>query len=258
MGRKQLTPDFLHKHYVTDKKSTVAIAKMLGCYPEQVRRALKKYHIPVRTKSTASRNFYDQCGINSRKGYEFSQQEKDDASINAKNWWLSDESEEARAKISKSSKSMWDGKTKSEKAEVVARLHQACRIASQEGSKAEKKIAEILNTRYGYKVLTGVTELAGIGNLEVDIALPELGIIIEVDGITHFEDVYSDNRYERAQEHDAKKNDIMNGAGWSVIRVQLVCERYSVGSCLLICDKLDKTIQQQTYEKRGVCYVEMR
>jgi len=257
MGTNQLSADFLHQHYTKGKKSTVEISKMVGCYPEQVRRALKKHNIPVRSKSKASKNFYSQGGENSRKGYEFTEEEKERASIIAKEYWLSEQSANAKAKISESSSAMWDKKTDKEKQEVVARLHAACRIASQQGSKAQRKIAEILDTKYGYTVMNGVTTLAGIGDLEVDIALPEQGIVIEVDGITHFEQVYSDNRYERAQEADARKNDIMTGAGWSVIRVQLVCERYSVGSCLIVCEKLHKMITEKNYEKRGVIYVEM-
>jgi very-short-patch-repair endonuclease len=262
MAKNQLTVEFLTKHYAKDKKSTVEIAKLAGCYPEQVRRALKKCGIPVRSKAKASRNFYDNGGENSRKGYKFSeeekeQEEKERASIVAKEYWLSDESAEARDKISESSAAMWESKTDAEKKETVSRLHQACRLASQQGSKAERTIAQLLASKYGYKVLQGVVELAGIGNLEVDIAIPGKGIIIEVDGITHFEDVYSDNRYERAQEHDKKKNEIMIGAGFSVIRVRLVCERYSKGSCLITCAELDKMISEKTYKKGGVSYIDM-
>ena len=257
MGRSQLTVEFLLKHYVQEKQSTVDIAKLAGCYPEQVRRTLKKYNIPVRTKSKASRNFYANGGENSRKGYEFSPEEKEQASLSAKNFWLSDDSEPAREKISQASQQMWSEKSDSEKRATVERLHQACREAAKNGSKAQRKVAEILAKKYKYKVLTSVTELVGIGELEVDIALPKQGIIIEIDGITHFEDVYSDNRYERAQEADARKNDIMIGAGWSVIRVQLVCERYSVGSCLMTCEELHNMIQANKYKKLGITYVEM-
>lgn len=257
MAKNQLTADFLFEHYVKGKKSTVEIANIVGCFPEQVRRALKKHNIPVRSKSKASRNFYDKGGKNSRKGYKFSPQERERASIIAKEYWLSEDSEEAREKISASSSAMWEQKSDAEKESVVARLHQACRLASQHGSKAQRTIAQILSSKYGYKTITGMTELVGVGNLEVDIALPAKGIVIEVDGITHFEDVYSDNRYERAQEHDKKKNDIMTGAGWSVIRVRLVCERYSRGSCLLVCEKLNEMIENGTYQNRGVVYVDM-
>ncbi len=257
MGTTRLSAEFLFEHYVTDKKSTVEISKLLSCYPEQVRRALKKHNIPVRSKSKASRNFYKQGGENSRKGYQFTEEEKEKASIVAKEYWLSDNSADAREKISKSSAAMWETKTDEEKRAIVAKLHAACRVASQEGSKAQRKIADILRHKYKNHVMEGVTELAGIGNLEVDIALPRKGIIIEVDGITHFEQVYSDDRYERAQEHDARKNEIMTSAGWSVIRVRLVCERYSVGSCLLVCEKLNKMITEKNYEKQGVNYVEM-
>jgi very-short-patch-repair endonuclease len=257
MAKNQLTADFLLVEYGEKKKSTVEIANMVGCYPEQVRRALKKHNIPVRTKSKASRNFYDKGGENSRKGYKFTEAEKERASVIAKEYWLSEDSEDAREKISASSTAMWEEKTDAEKQAVVARLHQACRLASQQGSKAQRMIAQILRRKYGYDVMEGVTELAGIGNLEVDIALPGKGIIVEVDGITHFEDVYSDNRYERAQEHDKRKNDIMTGAGWSVIRVRLVCERYSKGSCLLVCEKLNEMIDNGEYQNRGVVYVDM-
>ena len=257
MGRNKLTPEFLRQHYVEEEKSTVQISKLVGCFPEQIRRALKKFGIPIRSKSNASRNFYENGGENSRKGYEFTEEEKEQASITAKEYWLSDESESARQKIAQSSKKMWDGKTKAEKQEVVRRLHQACRLASINGSKTQIKVAEILRKKYGYHVLEGVTELVGVGALEVDIALPRQSIVIEIDGITHFEHVYSDNRYERAQEADARKNSIMNGAGDSVIRVQLVCERYSVGSCLIACEALNKMIKEGNYEKRGVSYVEM-
>jgi len=258
MSTNKLTADFLLKHYVKDKKSTVAIAKLIGCYPEQIRRALKKFGIPVRTKSKASRNFYKQGGENSRKGYQFTEEEKEQASITAKEYWLSDDSQTAKQKISVSSRHMWDGKSSKEKQEIVKRLHAACRIASKEGSKAEHTIADILIQKYGYHVTTGVTELAGIGNLEIDIALPQNGIIIEVDGITHFEDVYSDNRYERAQEHDKRKNEIMTVAGWSVIRIKLICERYSRGSCLLVCQELDEMIKNKSYKKHGVSYLDMK
>jgi len=258
MGQNKLTPEFLLKHYVQEQKSTVEIAEMLGCYPEQIRRALKKFGIPVRTKAKASRNYYANGGVNARKDYKFSEEEKERASIIAKEYWLSDESEDARNRISESSRNLWEQKSKDERRETVSRLHQACREASKYGSKAQRRIAEILRKKYGYNVMTGVTELVGIGNLEVDIALPKNGIIIEVDGITHFEDVYSDNRYERAQEHDKKKNDIMTAAGWSVIRVQLVCERYSNGSCLMVCEDIHNIIQSNKYPKKDVLYLQMK
>jgi very-short-patch-repair endonuclease len=257
MASNKLTADFLLKHYVQDQKSTVEIAEILNCYPEQIRRALKKFNIPVRTKAKASRNFYENGGINSRKGYEFSPEEKERASIIAKEYWLSDDSEDAREKISESSRTLWEQKSKDERQATISRLHQACREASKYGSKAQRRIAEVLNSKYGYKTQTGMTTIVGIGNLEVDIAIPREGIVIEVDGITHFEDVYSDNRYERAQEHDQKKNDILTGAGWSVIRVKLVCERYSNGSCLIVCDKLNKMMKEKSYNKKGITYVEM-
>jgi len=197
MGTTLLTVDFLLKHYVEDKKSTVEISKLANCYPEQIRRALKKHNIPVRSKSKASRNFYKQGGENSRKGYEFTEQEKEKASITAKEYWLSEDSTDAKERISESSKIMWEGKTDEEKQKTVSRLHAACRLASQNGSKAELKVVEILTEKYGYHVLRGVTQLAGIGELEVDIALPREGIIIEIDGACSRTGCSQERHYDR-------------------------------------------------------------
>ncbi len=257
MGKERLTADFLLKEYVENEKSTVAIAKATGTYPEQVRRALKKHNIPVRSRSKASRTFYKNGGVNARKGYEFTEEEKERASITAKEFWLSEESEDARKKIAKASKKYWKTVPKSEKKKIVERLHQACREASQKGSKAQLTLAAILAEKYDYYVQTGVVQIAGLGDLEVDIALPHEGIAIEVDGITHFEDVYSDDRFERAQEADQRKNDQLTGVGWSVIRVQLHCERFSRGSCLLAAEQLHEMINEKNYDKNGVSFVEM-
>jgi len=257
MGKEKLTVDFLLKEYVENKKSTVAIAEMTGCYPEQVRRALKKHNIRIRSRSKASHNYYETGGKNARKGYKFTEEEKEQASISAKEYWLSDESSEAKKKIAKASRKYWKGVPKSEKKKIVERLHRACREASQNGSKAQLTIAEILTSKYDYHVETGMINIAGIGELEVDIALPQHGIAIEVDGITHFEDVYSDDRFQRAQEADQRKNEHLTSIGWSVIRVQLHCERFSRGSCYITCRELHEMIQEKSYNKKDVNIVEM-
>lgn len=257
MSKEKLTVGFLMREYVKNEKSTVAIAKMVGAYPEQVRRALKKYNIPVRSRSKASRNFYDKGGENARKGYQFTEEEKERAAITAKEYWLSDESKAAREKISKASKKYWQTVSKADKRKIVERLHQACREASKEGSRAQLTIAALLAEKYDYYVETGVVNIAGIGDFEVDIALPHQGIAIEVDGITHFEQVYSDDRYERAQRADKEKNDILKGIGWSVVRIRLVCERFSKGSCLMVTEKLHKMIAGKNFKKKQVNYVEM-
>ena len=257
MSKKQLTYEFLYEEYVVKGRSTVSISKELGIFPEQCRRALKKFKIPIRSRSKASKNFYEKGGQNSRKGYKFSEEEKKQAAINSKEYWLSEDSERAREKISKASKKYWKTVSKAEKKEIIAKLHQACRKASQEGSKAQLTLATILAEDYDYFVQTGFVQLAGIGDLEVDILLPNEGIAIEVDGITHFEQIYSDNRYERAQEADKRKNKILIDSGWTVLRVQLYCERFSKGSCLITAAEIHNLIKDKSFKKNSVNFVEM-
>jgi very-short-patch-repair endonuclease len=257
MSSKKITADFLLREYVEKKRSTSEIAQEVGCFPEQIRRALRRFNIPVRSRIQASHNFYDNGGENARKGYQFSEKEKETASISAKEYWLSNASKEARAKIAEKSQAYWDTVSDDEKQAIIERLHRACREAAANGSKAQRMIEKILKDKYHYVTMLGVVQIAGIGDLEVDIALPGVGIAIEVDGITHFRDVYSDDRYERAMEADKRKNDILTRAGWSVVRIVLKCDRYSKGACLMVCDKLHKMIEAKDYAKKSVSFIDM-
>lgn len=256
MSKQQLTAEYLYEEYVKKQRSTVDIAKQWGIFPEQCRRLLKKHKIPIRDKSTASKTFYENGGINPRKGHKCTPEEKEKTALAAKEYWNTAEGKKAKRRVSKASKKMWESVTDSKKQEIISNLHRACREASQEGSKSQKQIAKILREKYNYKVMSSVREIAGIGNLEVDIALPQHAIAIEVDGLTHYEDVFSDNRYERAQKHDAKKNNILTSYGWSVIRVRLTAPRYSLASALLAAEQLHNLIQTNKYNKKGVTYID--
>lgn len=52
---KILTKEFLIKEYITNRKSTVQIAKTIGCGHSTVLDYLKKYNIPIRTYSEATK-----------------------------------------------------------------------------------------------------------------------------------------------------------------------------------------------------------
>ena len=55
MKKLNLTKEFLIKEYITNKKSTMQIAKEVGCWDSTIGRALKRNNIKPRTQSEARR-----------------------------------------------------------------------------------------------------------------------------------------------------------------------------------------------------------
>jgi len=55
MKKINLTKEFLIKEYIINKKSTLQIAKEVGCSHQTILRRLKKYNIPIRTIGEANK-----------------------------------------------------------------------------------------------------------------------------------------------------------------------------------------------------------
>ena len=254
----KLTVQYLMKEYVKDGKSTSEIAKQLKCHPEKVRRALKKHGIPVRSKKQAANNFYEQGGVNARAGYKFTDEEKEANAIRAKEFYLYDErAEEVKQKLSALAKKQWDKVSEDERKKIAKRLHQASHEASKHGSKAEIKIAELLHTKYEWMTMHHVKQIPGIGDLECDIVLPQKKVVIEVDGVVHRDAIFDEKRLEDAIKRDKKKDDILTGFGWKVIRVKVVCDKYSLGSCLMVTEKIDSLLRSKKLSKKQIHHMEM-
>jgi very-short-patch-repair endonuclease len=254
----KLTLNYLMKEYVDKGKSTSEIAKSLKCHPEKVRRALKKHGIPVRNKAQAAQNFYEQGGVNARKGYTFTDEEKEANALRAKEFYLHDErANEVKEKLSKLAKKQWDKISDKERKKIAKRLHQASHEASKHGSKAELKLAELLHDKYDWMTMQKVKQIPGIGDLECDIVLPEKKVVIEVDGVVHRDAIFDEKRLKDAKDRDKKKNDILTAFGWKVIRIKVLCEKYSLGSCLMTAEKIDNLLNSKKLEQGKVFHMEM-
>ena len=85
------------------------------------------------------------------------------------------------------------------------------------GPKFENFLAEEL-TLAGYSVEQRSRRF--VGAMEVDIALSNVSIAIEVDGPTHWEDIYGSNKLQQVKAKDKIKDDLLISSGWDVLRVQ--------------------------------------
>ena len=205
--------------------STYSIAKELGTYPKKIERILKKNNITLRTRSQAQANAI-KTGRSKHptKGEKRSEEDKNKISKGKELSWKNT-SEEDREKFSQQAKERWDKIPADKKKEMMEKAGRALRIAAIEGSKAEKFLQRKLN-EMGYDVILHKKDLIE-GNFEIDLFLPELNTIIEIDGPQHFLPVFGEKKLQEVIKFDSIKNGLLVSKGFCVVRVRYLCKNMS-------------------------------
>ena len=65
------------------------------------------------------------------------------------------------------------------------------------------------------------------GKFEIDLFLPELNTIIEIDGPQHFMPIFGEERLQSVIKLDAVKNGLLISKGYCVIRIKYMCKHMS-------------------------------
>lgn len=148
-------------------------------------------------------------------------------------------SEDEKILISERMKKVWNNKTDEEKElhrqkarDIFLSLSEETRkeyikksidtnrlVAAVEGSKLEKYIVSQL-IKQGIKVKLHSKYVIENEEMHVDIMLPEFDIAIEVDGPSHFKNIYGEDILKKRVEKDAVKNWLLVSAGYIVIRAR--------------------------------------
>ena len=102
---------------------------------------------------------------------------------------------------------------------------QALRLAGKNGSKAENYLVEALKDA-GYLVEHHNKQLMA-GEFEIDILLPELAVVIELDGPQHFLPVFGEDRLAKTQLSDQTKNGVLIASGYKIIRVKYMATKFN-------------------------------
>lgn len=226
-----------------DNKSLRDIAKIFNTYPNKIARELKKAGKQLRSKEEAA-----QASIDSGKfkppmlGKKRTEQDKIKiGNARAKKWALM--SDEDLESFKNRAKERWESQTDEERQYRQQRAGEALRRASVEGSKAEKFLYENL-TKLGFHVIMHKRGLVAGEKYEVDLYLPDMLTIIEIDGPTHFLPIYGEDKLQRAIKYDAIKNGALLTRGFCIIRVKYLLKNNSKTSNVrllnLIKDELDK------------------
>jgi very-short-patch-repair endonuclease len=208
-----------------DNHSTYSIAKELGTYPKKIERILKKNGHQLRGKAEAQ-SLAIKSGRTKHptKGKKRTDEEKLKISIGTEKRWR-EMSDEQKEKISEEAKKRWDEISPEKKRSMQESAGRALRLAAVEGSKAEKSLKERLMEE-GYDVILHKKDLIE-GNFEIDLFLPEINTIIEIDGPQHFLPIFGEKRLQDVIKFDSIKNGLLTSKGYCVIRVKYLCKHLS-------------------------------
>lgn len=207
--------------YLNEGLSMRRVAKTIGAPLATLSRFMKKHGITARNKGQAQKNFL-KSNDHQMKGRKHTAETKKQISVSLGEFWddLSDEEREAvKRKIGSAWKRKWGSMSEQERKLMMEGLASKAKESQGQGSRLERFIADELRKR-GYFVEERSTNYTAGKDFEVDLALPTERIAIEVDGPTHFLPIYGENHLERQQERDARKDDMINSIGYSVLRVR--------------------------------------
>ena len=208
-----------------NNSSTYSIAKELGTYPKKIERILKKNGYELRSKAEAQ-SLAIQSGRTKHptKGKERTDEEKLKISVGTEKRWR-EMPKKQKDKISKDARKRWEKISPEKKRAMQENAGRALRLASIEGSKAEKSLKNNL-MKAGYDVVLHKKNLIE-GNFEIDLFLPEINTIIEIDGPQHFIPLFGETKLRDTIKFDSIKNGLLVASGYCVIRIKYMCKHIS-------------------------------
>jgi very-short-patch-repair endonuclease len=205
--------------YTKQNKSTYEIAEELNTYPNKIRRVLIKNGVDLKGKSEAQKNAIENGkAIHPTKGKNRSQEEKIKISSGIKNYWSNMDEKTYKEKVDKSKK-RWENMSEQQKTLMLDSAIKAIQVAGKEGSKLEKFLYEAI-THGGYAVEFHKKYLIQNEYLEIDMYIPSLKTIIEVDGPSHFLPIWGEEKLRKQIKADVNKNGLILSKGYVIIRIK--------------------------------------
>lgn len=230
--------DTLIDMYVTQKKSCSEMAEIFKTYPNKILRALRSLGISLRDTSESMSVAYEKGRKKApNEGLIMSEERKlkIGASVTKTN------STKDKSEFINRAKASWEKRTEQEKEEMRKKANVAVRESAKQGSQTEHRVAKALK-KLGYTVYQHRNILQN-GNLEVDIFLPGQSIVIEIDGLSHYEPIWGDDALKKAKRADGEKNALIIMNGMCIIRLR-VDENPSMTKFVEIMEKLNETIDK--------------
>jgi len=204
--------------YNDNNKSTYEIAKELNTYPNKIRRTLIKHGYGLKNKSAAQKAALE-AGRSSHPtaGKKRTDEQKIAISKGLVTYW-EELSDKERSKRVAQAKDNWKKMSAKQKEEMRSKGIAAIRAAAKEGSKMERWVKEKLEGA-GFFVKMHVVIIPA-ENLEIDLYIPDLKTIIEVDGPSHFLPIWGEDKLQKQVNADLRKSGALLSKGYAVIRLK--------------------------------------
>ena len=214
---KEFDKNVIHM-YNKKNMSTYEIAKVLDTYPNKIRRTLIKNGYELKDKSQAQKvALAEGRSSHPTKGKKRSKQEKVKISSSLVGYW-EDMSDKERKRRSKIAKANWKSMTAQQKEDMRSKGIAAIQLAATNGSKLEQFFKKSLNDA-GFAVNMHQMIIPS-ENLEIDLYIPELKTIIEVDGPSHFLPIWGEDKLQKQINADLRKSGALLSKGYIVIRIK--------------------------------------
>jgi very-short-patch-repair endonuclease len=204
--------------YEVGGHSTYEIAEMMETYPNKIRRILKKRGHKLKTRSEAqSSALRNGRSKHPTEGKERPLEQRLKISTSLIDYWSKIQKDEYDRRCAQA-KANWANLTEQQKDSMRAKAITAIRAAATDGSKLERFIHERVEEA-GYFVETHKM-LIPAEELEIDLLIPKLKTIIEVDGPSHFLPIWGEDKLQKQINADLRKSGVILSRGFVIIRVK--------------------------------------
>ena len=237
--------------------STISLAKELRTYPKKIERILKKNGHALRSRSESQSLAIEKGRAkHPTKGQKRSEEEKLKISMGVEKAWQ-EMSDETKQKFCEDAKDRWDNMAPSKRREMQEKAGRALRLACLEGSKQEKLLKRRLE-ELGHEVVMHKKGLIE-GNFEIDLLLPEMNTIIEVDGPQHFLPLFGEEKLAETIKMDSIKTGRLISKGFCVIRVKYLCRNMSRSVERKLWDLVSKEVEkvQKKFPPKSKRFIEL-
>ncbi len=209
---------FLDETYTKKNLSFDVIAKYCGTYKNKVIRDAKKLGLKIKTKAEAQKHALAsgrQAHPTEGKEIPLDVKQKISKTI------VTNLTPADRKKRSQNAKKRWDKMGYIKQEQFKTKGKKAIRTSSEDGSKLEIYLRDQLKKHikeFG-QVIYHQQHLMYGTKMHLDILLPALKTVVEIDGISHKENVWGDKSFNASRKSDRKKDGLLLGKGYVMIRV---------------------------------------
>jgi len=198
---------------------TSYIGEKFGTASNTIRRGLIKRSVPMRSKAEAQRLALESGRVKHPTEGTTRNPETKRKIGEASHLYFESLSDEEKKKIAERSRKNWKSRSPEDIEDMQQKASVGLRDASKNGSKLEKfllsKIREL-----GLDVEWHLKQTLENSELEIDLCLSGLRVAIEVDGIFHYEQVFSNKDFGKTVRADNEKNGLLLKNGFCVVRIR--------------------------------------